>query len=291
MKMGARPKDFVERDGFRGALALLRDWGAILLVAALSVRAGSLVVYALSVWAIGYFQFAIGEALLHEASHYNLFGRRRWNDDLEFLYALPFFKTVAGFRSEHARHHLRLGGDEDHVVADYERFGFFEPDRNIFWLWFVKPVTGYAFFYYVSGLRLLPFKSGAKVVAFWALAVFGFWHFGGLRFLLLYWVIPYALSYCSFLYWSEVRDHYNAVCGTRSNLNPLANLLTHNNGYHFVHHKYPTIPWFNLRQAHNTLCPEAGDISHGFLDTYRQLKSASPHETTRTHRGAGSDAA
>ena len=61
--MGARPKDFVERDGLRGALALLRDWGAILLVSALSVRANSLVVYALSVWAIGYFQFAIGEAL------------------------------------------------------------------------------------------------------------------------------------------------------------------------------------------------------------------------------------
>ena len=51
--MGARPKDFVERDGLRGALALLRDWGAILLVSALSVRANSLVVYALSVWEIG----------------------------------------------------------------------------------------------------------------------------------------------------------------------------------------------------------------------------------------------
>jgi fatty acid desaturase len=275
-RVDTRPKNFVERDGLRGALALLRDWGAILLVAALSVRADSLVVYAVSVWAIGCFQFAIGEALLHEASHYNLFRRRRWNDDLEFLYALPFFKTVSGFRSEHAQHHLRLGGAQDHVVADYERFGFFEPDRNLFWLWFVKPVTGYACFYYVSGLSLRPFKSGVKIVAFWALAVFGFWYFGGLQFLLLYWIVPYAVSYCSLLYWSEVRDHFNAACGTRSNLSPVANLLTHNNGYHFVHHKYPTIPWYRLREAHNALCPRAGDISHGFLDTYRQLKSAAP---------------
>ena len=103
--MGARPKDFVERDGVRGALALLRDWGAILLVAALSVRADSLAVYALSVWAIGCFQFAIGEALLHEASHYNLFGRRRWNDDLEFLalIILPTLNTISADRAPSRR--------------------------------------------------------------------------------------------------------------------------------------------------------------------------------------------
>src|SRR5437660_2539375 len=156
--MGAKPKDFVERDSIRGWLALLRDWSAIILVSALSIRADSLIIYALSVWAIGYFQFAIGEALLHEASHYNLFRTKRSNNTLAFLYALPFFKTVSGFRSEHARHHLRLGGGQDHVITDYKRFGFFEPTKNIFWLWFVKPATGYACFYYVNNLSLLPIK-------------------------------------------------------------------------------------------------------------------------------------
>lgn len=287
--MDVKPKDFVERNSIRGWLALLRDWSMIILVSAFSIRADNLVIYALSVWVIGYFQFAIGEALLHEASHYNLFRKKQWNNNLEFLYALPFFKTVSEFRSEHARHHLQLGGEQDHTIADYEHFGFFKPTRNIFWLWFVKPVTGYAGYYYVSNLSLLPIKSGMKIVAFWTFAVFGFWYFGGLQYLLLYWIIPYALSYCSFLYWSEVQDHYNTTSGTRSTLSFFANLVIHNNGYHSIHHKYPAIPWYRLREAHNALCPEGADISHGFINTYQQLKSASWRETIRTHRSAGND--
>jgi fatty acid desaturase len=221
---------------------------------------------------VGYFQYAVGEALLHEASHYNLFRKKQWNNNLEFLYALPFFKTVAQFRAEHVKHHLRLGSEQDHVMTDYRRFGFFKPTRHIFWLWFIKPITGYAGYYYVRSLSLLPSKSGTKIVTFWLLAVFIFWYLGSFQYLLLYWITPYAFSYSSFLYWSEVQDHYNTRSGTRSTLSFLANLVTHNNGYHFIHHKYPTIPWYRLRAAHHAFCSEETDISNGFFDTYQQLK-------------------
>ncbi|MDT5062240.1 MAG: hypothetical protein QOH63_2699 [Acidobacteriota bacterium] len=276
--MSAKPKDFVERNSIRGGLALFRDWSAIILVSVFSIRENNFIVYALSVWVIGYFQFAIGEALLHEASHYNLFRKKQWNNNLEFLYALPFFLTISQFRSAHLKHHIRLGSEQDHIVKDYRQFGFFKPTKNIFWLWFVKPVIGYAGYYYVSSCSLLPRRSGIKIVVFWILAVFAFWYFGSLQYLLLYWIIPYVLSYCSFMYWSEVQDHYNARSGTRSNLSFLANLVTHNNGYHFTHHEYPAIPWYRLRDAHNALCPEGTDISYGFFDTYEQLKDVKEEE-------------
>jgi fatty acid desaturase len=34
---------------------------------------------------------------------------------------------------------------------------------------------------------------------------------------------------------------------------------------------YPPIPWYKLPEAHQALCADNPDISHGILDTYRQL--------------------
>ena len=38
---------------------------------------------------------------------------------------------------------------------------------------------------------------------------------------------------------------------------------------------YPTIPWYRLPEAHNALCKGEGDVSCGFIDTYRQMKKSS----------------
>ena len=53
----------------------------------------------------------------------------------------------------------------------------------------------------------------------------------------------------------------------------LKNFFHHNAGYHYIHHEYPTIPWYNLPKAHKALCPPEADISYGFFDTYRQMKN------------------
>lgn len=268
-----KPKDFVERNNLRGMVALFRDWAVIILVIAFSIWMDNLIVYALSVWIIGYFQYAIGESLLHEACHYNLFRKKKWNNNLEILYAFPFFITISQYRADHIKHHLQMGSKQDHLVSDYRNFGFFNSNKNIFWLWFVKPIIGYAGYYYISlNLRRLLSKDGIKIATFWIPITCIFWYFGNLHYLLLYWITPFALSYCPFLYWSEVQEHYNATSGTRSTVNFIANLVTHNNGYHLIHHRYPTIPWYRLREAHNTLDPKGIDISYGFFDTYRQLK-------------------
>lgn len=263
----------------RGALALARDWGAIVAVAWASERIGGWPAYLAAVWAIGAFQFAIGEALIHEASHFHLFRTRAWNDRLEALYALPFFMTLSQFRAEHLAHHRDAGTPQDGLLADYRLIGLLEPEPDMFWLWFVKPVTGFAGYFYLTKLSLQPFRCGAKLVAFWTGVVAAAWTLGGLRLLALYWVVPVFWCHASYLYWSEVQDHFGTKSGTRSVTSALNNWLFHNNGYHAVHHARAWVPFYRLPEAHAAYLAGDGadaarDLSSGFLDTYRQLRDS-----------------
>ena len=79
-------------------------------------------------------------------------------------------------------------------------------------------------------------------------------------------------AYPTINYWVEIEEQYNTNSGSRSNLCRATNFLMHNEEYYFVHHKYPAIPFYNLPSAHDALTPSGGDISLGFLDTYRQIR-------------------
>jgi len=60
MVMQPRAQDFVQRSNLRGLAALIFDWGAIFGVIAFSVWMNDWIVYLISVWIIGLFQYAIG---------------------------------------------------------------------------------------------------------------------------------------------------------------------------------------------------------------------------------------
>ena len=264
---------------WRGLAALARDWGAIVLIAWASERIGGWPAYVAAVMLIGAFQFAIGECLLHEASHFHLFRTRSWNERLEAFYALPFMMTLAQFRDEHLAHHRDVGTPQDNLIPDYRYIGLYAPEPDMFWLWFVKPLTGFAGVFYLTKLSLKPFRDGAKLVAFWAAVLGAAWALGGLRLLWSYWLVPMFFGHASFLYWSEVQDHFGTKSGTRSIVSALNNWLFHNNGYHAVHHALAWVPFYRLRQAHEewTAGPGAAalqDLSTGFFCTYRQLRDS-----------------
>jgi fatty acid desaturase len=156
-----------------------------------------------SILLIGSFQFALSETLLHEASHYNLFPRRSWNDWAEIAVALPFFRTCRQFREEHKSHHVTLGQEDDPLILDYDAHGLFRPNINITWIWLFKPVLGYAGFYYCSVL-LRPWTEGWKIVAFCA-AVFPLVvYLGAIKLLLLYWLIPFY--WCASAFYTGLRS-------------------------------------------------------------------------------------
>ncbi len=270
-----KPQDFIERNNMKGFTALIFDWGVIFGTIAFSVWANDWIVYLISVWIIGAFQYAIAESLFHEASHYNLFKTKKLNDYLEWVYAVPFFVDMTQYRKEHTDHHFKMNTEVDHIMRDYEYQGLNKPKKNMFWIWFIKPFTGYAgFFYFRFSVNLNPLKSSIKFAIFWLPAISIFWYFDALHLLALYWFVPFVWSFPIFFYWAEISEHYNTKSGARTDIGFLKNLFHHNSGYHYIHHKYPSIPWYKLPEAHKALCQGNSDVVCGFLDTYRSLKKS-----------------
>ena len=116
----------------------------------------------------------------------------------------------------------------------------------------------------------------------WAAIIAGAAYFSLWRELLLYWFIPYTFVFSTLNYWSEVGDHFR-VSGatTRSDLNRFVNtFVSHNIGYHALHHKYSSIPWFHLPEAYRAHKAEIVEqVSHGYWETFAQIIAyAPPHE-------------
>ncbi|WP_427162704.1 fatty acid desaturase family protein [Aliinostoc sp. HNIBRCY26] len=278
--MQNKPIDFIERNNIKSLLALLRDWIAILLIIAFSIWADNIVVYLVSIWIIGLFQFALGEAMLHEAVHDNLFTEKSWHEKLEFIYGLPFLRTIHYYRKHHFAHHKYLWSEGDYVPEDYEILGLNKQDKNVFFIMFIKPFFGLSLYYFLVEV-LYPFiqdiwtfdtlKTSYKRYLFWIIVILGFSWSGHLGILFFYWFVPLSWCFSSYSIFSEVQQHFNTYSGTRSLVNPFYDFLFHNGGYHYVHHLCPTIPWYKLAEAHQALCADNPDISHGIMDTYRQF--------------------
>ena len=115
------------------------------------------------------------------------------------------------------------------------------------------------------------------MLASWGLGLLLAWQAGLLLELLLFWIVPALAVMATLNYWSEVGDHYRVRgAETRSDLNPLLNrLVSHNIGYHALHHRDPKIPWYLLPKAyaaHNHELRE--EISLGYRQTFGQIVAA-----------------
>lgn len=265
-------KALTQRDGRKATLAILRDWAGIFAAIAVSRWADSLPVTIVALWVIGAFQYALGDALLHEGAHGNLFADKKLNERLDVLYGLPFLRTMESFKAEHLRHHGQLGKAGDYLTGDYRHFGLDRP-HNVLWVWLLRPLTGWPAWYYLRQLRALTRKSAVRLLIAWGVAVLAAVATGNLGPFLLYWVLPLLWCRYAFFYWSEIADHHNTRQGTRTRLHPVLNWFQHNKGYHAAHHRFPAVPWFNLPAAHVELDQiEAADLSAGPLQTWRHLR-------------------
>jgi fatty acid desaturase len=101
----------------RSCLALARDWLLIFGSIFIATRAGVWWITVASVVWIGLVQFAIGEALLHEASHYNLFRRSRRVNELWVPRIHHRFPVVPFHQLPSAHRALGPLGEEQHDVT------------------------------------------------------------------------------------------------------------------------------------------------------------------------------
>jgi fatty acid desaturase len=239
----------------------------------------------LAILFIGTRQYGLGEVLVHEASHHNLSSNRRLNDGIGIVLSWSVFFTFEGYRRFHLQHHRTpLDDPANSIIEEYQDWRLpltGEPvsAARMLWLIVLRPLAGVIGLYHLWGIASDAYydsdlKENTCMWFFWAALVALLSWFGVLGLLVLYWLIPLIFVFATLNYWSEVGDHYRtSELLTRSNVGMAWNrLIAGNVGYHVVHHKYPSIPWFRLRAAHARFKDDVpGQACDGLLGSFRQM--------------------
>lgn len=263
-------QQFKQRSDWRGLLTLGRDLLFLGLAWAAAAQWGANLVVSLAViWFVGALQFALGEALLHEASHGNLFKTPWLNKAVGHLLGATILTTLQAWRQEHSSHHGHLLTDKDHLTHDYKAYQLAD-NIHPFYLWIARPLLGWVGLQWLQSEGPSLWKHKGVFLFYSVLALLAHSQ-GYLLFFVLYWLLPLCWAYPAFLYWSEITDHHLAQSSTRTNSSFLWNAFFHNGGYHWVHHEYPFIPWYLLPQANAQLARADVDQIASWWSMYQLL--------------------
>ena len=198
----------------------------------LPCRTTSWPVTALAILIIGTRQYALSEALLHEASHWHLSNSKpsttfseRSSRGRSSCPSLPIAGSTTSCTIE-----LDIADSENSIWEDYEGWGLPDPSQKLgraraFWLFVLRPAVG------LTGIMHLfktvrdfgydfDLRETRLMLVAWAVVIAGAAYFTLWRELILYWLVPYTFVFSTLNYWFEVGDHYR-VSGakTRSHLN------------------------------------------------------------------------
>lgn len=274
-----KANSYNEKNGSLSMLFIILDWLAVFGLVYVSEIFWHPLLYLLVIWLIGGRMIALAEVFGHDSVHYSLFKRRSLNYNLQFLWFWPVFETWERYREEHFRHHSKLLTPEDPAYVDYERWGLFEKGKNnYYWVWFVRPFLLFDTPYIIKNTwqcMVTDKKFRYPLLGFWSVVLTICALTGSLKLLLLYWFVPMLWCYPALLFWSETGEHFRADGGekTRSTYGFLECLFIspHNDRFHYVHHRFPQIPWFQLKKATKALVPDS-PRSDGFMDLFYQVK-------------------
>jgi fatty acid desaturase len=282
----AKREGLLARSSWRATATIAAEYASIAIAVAIGKSFAGIWEYVLIVIFTGTRQYALGECMAHEASHRNLSRAIGLNEALGIAVCWPFFFTLAGYRRFHNRlhHGTSLANDDNSIYEDYEDWGLPPAEAPLsrsaaYWHLVVKPLVG------VIGVRHLmktledfywdgDLVENTAMLFFWAAMFTIAATFGRLGDLLFYWIVPWLTVVPVLNYWSEVGDHYRvAGAETRSNLNWFLNAtVAHNIGFHALHHRYPSIPWFRLPRAYSAFRHELDEqVSRGYVMTFRQI--------------------
>lgn len=275
-------------DPARALVAIVVEWAAIIAAIALCEGWGGGWLYPLTVVFIGARQHAL-VVLGHDAVHYRLLPQRRLNDLVANLFLWwPCAGTTEVFRATHGAHHRHLGTDRDGNIALWRLRGADgRPTREWTYpktpaqlltkiLWRGCGLTGVAFL--VLGL-LRPFRLVGPVYGLVRLTVLGaavgaFAAAGRLDLLLDYWLVPITTWFVASNYirliceHSMVRSDHPLYALTRTTLPSwfdLTFIVPRNISYHYEHHIYPSVPFYNLPALHAAMQRLPGYRAHAHV--------------------------
>ncbi len=207
------------------------------------------------------------EAQVHDVCHYNWTRFRSLNDLLgNLLVALPSFNLIESYRDSHRYHHLYFGQWLDPDRQRYEEFGIEELDRDSC-LNYLKGMAAQLPTYTASWWKMIGLSPKVLLPSLaWHLAflilplagIFG-WR-AGLAIWALYWLVPFMLFLSVIRFIGEAGEHNYKASRTvfeASNINqgliPRLLIYAHGDGYHLIHHLFPSIPLHKLQRTHEFL--------------------------------------
>ncbi|HLW70596.1 MAG TPA: fatty acid desaturase family protein [Candidatus Binataceae bacterium] len=213
--------------------------------------------------------------LMHDGTHYRLFGNRRLNDWLsELLLAWPHLTTMRAYRHNHMNHHNFVNSEQDpdwRRKKDNPEWRFPQPLSSLLRI-ALRDLSG------VGGVNLIrlassfsapdkPSKAFVRArVAFYVAALAAIIWTREEEALILYWVVPFFTWLIVIMRWRSIAEHfaidYTAGAFGQSRtmqVGLVGRLLVapKNVSYHIEHHFFPSVPFFRLPQLHALLMSKA----------------------------------
>lgn len=263
-------------NNYKGIIGILYDY----LVIALAIALGNYNIwfYPLAVLIIGSRQRALA-TILHDASHLCLAKSKKLN----YILGTYFSGYLIGqefnvYKDSHVKgHHTHLGNpDKDPDYQYHIESGLYKLKNNNHFLFkyvlrplFLLNIVSYA--YYVFKNRMLQFKKYPKqyiaMIALWIVIIGILLYFGAIKFLLLYWIVPYFTSFMVIGWFIEMAEHYPLVLNNKKGIKMTRNrfshwfeaffLSIHAENYHLTHHLQASIPYWNISKAHKIMMKDS----------------------------------
>lgn len=265
-------KPLHQSNNYRGILGLIYDYAIIFF----SIYLGSIfpLFYPISVLIIGSRQRALA-TLLHDASHLCL----AKNKKLNYILGTYFSGYLIGqefnvYQKSHVNgHHRHLGDpkrDPDYQYHIEAGLYSLTNQKQFLKRYVLKPlfllnIISYAF--YVFKNRMLQFKKYPiqyfVMTIYWICILSLLYYFGFLNYFVFYWMIPYFTSFMVIGWFIELAEHYPLVLNNNKALYMTRNRFSHwiesfffsihAENYHLTHHLQASIPYWNIRKAHEIM--------------------------------------
>jgi fatty acid desaturase len=283
-------KELVKVNPWLSSFHIALEWSAIIAAAVLCWYYWHPLLYVVTVAFIGARQHAL-VIMMHDGSHYRLYRNRELNDWVSQLFlAWPFLiADMLSYRNTHHAHHRFTNRQGDPDWKRKQTADWVYPRSH--WA-VVKILLTYlfgGFFITAAALRVKPDKSAEKptldqkqrsmklvrgILMLLLLASFFVadiaWFYG----FLLFWLVPF-FTWCQVcLIIRSIAEHFavtqnrQGVFGLTRTVTPpvLEQMFIASKGvyYHFEHHLFPGVPFYNLKRLHLALMehPEYRDGIH-----------------------------
>lgn len=204
-------------------------------------------------------------AIAHDAVHGNCSRSKFWSYVISLLCWAPSGMSVTIYTNYHLHHHkiANTYPDVDNfVVTDYTRNPALAKALLLAVYTFGYPIYFlFCMFRYVK--RLSPWqriRMNLELLGFWSLIVLAYFKLPFFVVLFGY-IVPFVFGSMIASVTSMI-EHYEMLPGddayssrTYATRSHFMNFLWNNVSYHNEHHKFPGIPWYNLRRFHEAAYP------------------------------------